>query len=204
MSKIVLSEREREILNLASTGFIDKEIANRLNISLTTVRTYWDRLRVKLGASNRTHAIALAMPYLLEFERESRREAEDISSFIVRAMEDVAIFTCDVSGIVTSWNEGVGRLLGYEEEEWLGQSPNIIFTPADTLDSDPEEELLMAKQLGMSVSDRWHVRKDGTKFWGRNTVIPFRPSLQAGGFAKIVQDRSWEIWLKENEIGPRQ
>lgn len=192
MSKLNLSDREHKILSLASKGLIDKEIAVQLDISLTTVRTYWDRLRAKLSASNRTHALALALPILLEIEREDRRKAEDINRFIVRTIEEVAIFTCDKAGLITSWNLGVERLLGYTEEEWLGQSTNIIFSPRDTLDSDPEEEFIEAGEDGVSVSDRWHMRKDGHVFWGRNTVIPFRPMFTDPGFAKIVQDRSWE------------
>ncbi|MBC8063244.1 MAG: PAS domain S-box protein [Chlorobia bacterium] len=192
MAKINLSEREQKILNLASSGLIDKEIATALDISLTTVRTYWDRLRSKLSASNRTHALALALPILLEIEREDRRQAEEINRFIVRTIEEVAIFTCAKSGLITSWNLGVERLLGYVEEEWVGQSTNIIFTPEESLDSEPEGEFIEAKEEGVSINDRWHLRKDGTAFWGRNTVIPFRPLFSDPGYAKIVQDRSWE------------
>lgn len=192
MAKVSLSEREHKILSLASKGLIDKEIAVQLDISLTTVRTYWDRLRAKLSASNRTHALALALPILLEIEREDRRQAEDINRFIVRTIEEVAIFTCDKAGRITSWNLGVQRLLGYTEEEWLGQNTNIIFSPRDALQDEPEEEFIEAGEDGVSVSDRWHMRKDGHVFWGRNTVIPFRPMFTDPGFAKIVQDRSWE------------
>lgn len=196
MAKVLLSERERKILTLAGEGLIDKEIAQHLEIQLATVRTYWERLRVKLGASNRTHAIALALPYLLDVEREDRRHIEEINRFIIRAVEDIAIFTCDGKGIVTSWNIGVERVLGYHEDEWVGQMPNIIFAPEDALNNDAEKELIEASARGISVNDRWHVRRDGSRFWGRNTVIPFRPAFAEPGFAKIVQDRSEVFHLR--------
>ena len=57
---VELSTREREIVVRAATGATDKEIADHLDISVATLRTYWIRVRDKLGAVNRTHAIALA------------------------------------------------------------------------------------------------------------------------------------------------
>jgi DNA-binding CsgD family transcriptional regulator len=56
-----LSERERQIVRLGARGLTDKEIADRLAVSITTVRTYWIRLRRKLNATNRAQAIAHAL-----------------------------------------------------------------------------------------------------------------------------------------------
>ena len=57
---VELSTREKEIVVRAAAGATDKEIADDLDISVATLRTYWVRVRDKLGAVNRTHAIALA------------------------------------------------------------------------------------------------------------------------------------------------
>jgi DNA-binding CsgD family transcriptional regulator len=54
-----ISEREKEIVVLACQGLTDKEICRVLGLSLTTVRTYWGRMREKLGATNRAQIIAL-------------------------------------------------------------------------------------------------------------------------------------------------
>lgn len=59
-----LSERERQIVRLGARGLTDKEIADRLAVSITTVRTYWIRLRRKLNATNRAQAIAHALTSL--------------------------------------------------------------------------------------------------------------------------------------------
>lgn len=55
-----LSNREREIVARAARGATDKEIADDLDLTVATLRTYWMRVRDKLGAVNRTHAIALS------------------------------------------------------------------------------------------------------------------------------------------------
>jgi PAS domain S-box-containing protein len=56
-----LSDRERQIAHLASEGLTDKEIAKSLRLSVTTVRTYWNRMRRKLNAINRAQAIVRAL-----------------------------------------------------------------------------------------------------------------------------------------------
>jgi DNA-binding CsgD family transcriptional regulator len=63
-----LSPREGDILQLASGGYSDAEIAEDLAISIHTVREYWRyRIRPALGAENRTHAVALAVAKGLAF-----------------------------------------------------------------------------------------------------------------------------------------
>lgn len=45
----ILSNREIEVLSLVVQGFINKEIATKLNISLTTVITHRKNIMEKLG-----------------------------------------------------------------------------------------------------------------------------------------------------------
>lgn len=54
-----LSQRERQMLDLASTGLTNGEIAQRLNLALPTVKNAMSRIFDKLGVRNRAEAIAL-------------------------------------------------------------------------------------------------------------------------------------------------
>jgi len=54
----LLSPREREILELLAGGCRYKEIVGKLDISLSTVRTYLKRIYEKLHVQNRTEATA--------------------------------------------------------------------------------------------------------------------------------------------------
>ncbi len=54
-----LTPREREVVDLVVEGLLDKEIAERLGISYTTVRTHLDRAFQKLGVSNRSRLARL-------------------------------------------------------------------------------------------------------------------------------------------------
>jgi DNA-binding NarL/FixJ family response regulator len=56
-----LSKRERELLVLLAKGLQNKEIANRLSISVPTVNNHLYNMFRKLGCSNRTEAVYAAM-----------------------------------------------------------------------------------------------------------------------------------------------
>lgn len=58
-----LSTREEQVLSYAAAGYIDKQIGAELGVSLNTLRTYWSRIRNKMGDAPRT---ALAVAYVEE------------------------------------------------------------------------------------------------------------------------------------------
>jgi DNA-binding NarL/FixJ family response regulator len=55
-----LTGREEEVLRLMATGLSNPEIAQRLVVSMETVKTHVGNVLTKLGAQNRTHAVVLA------------------------------------------------------------------------------------------------------------------------------------------------
>ena len=64
---IHLSPRQRQILALVAQGATDNEIACRLYLSSASVSQYMKRIRARLGACSRAHAVALALRHgLLE------------------------------------------------------------------------------------------------------------------------------------------
>jgi LuxR family maltose regulon positive regulatory protein len=60
-----LSEREREVLQLVAEGLSNQQIAQRLVLSLHTVKLHIKHLLAKLGATNRTQAVARARAFHL-------------------------------------------------------------------------------------------------------------------------------------------
>ncbi len=55
-----LTARQKEVLHLVATGLLNKEIADQLNISERTVKFHVSEILGKLGAGNRTEAVAVA------------------------------------------------------------------------------------------------------------------------------------------------
>ena len=56
-----LTPRELAVLRLTAMGKPDKEVANQLALGDETVRTHMKKAQAKLGARNRTHAVAEAL-----------------------------------------------------------------------------------------------------------------------------------------------
>jgi DNA-binding CsgD family transcriptional regulator len=61
VENVHLTRREREVLMLLAEGLQLDEIAQRLEIGLETVRTHVRNAGARLGAVNRTHAVAIAI-----------------------------------------------------------------------------------------------------------------------------------------------
>lgn len=60
-----LTEREQQILPLLSEGLNNSEIAERLEVSRSTIRFHVSNILAKLGATSRTQAVALAVKHKL-------------------------------------------------------------------------------------------------------------------------------------------
>src|SRR5690606_26995187 len=56
-----LTEREREVLVLMKEGLNNRQIADQLVISNSTVKNHVSNILAKLGTSSRTQAVALAV-----------------------------------------------------------------------------------------------------------------------------------------------
>ncbi len=55
---LVLSPREREVMDLLVTGATDGQVARTLYLSISTVRRHVDTIRSKFGVRTRAHAVA--------------------------------------------------------------------------------------------------------------------------------------------------
>lgn len=58
-----LTEREREVLSMVGHGHSNGEAADRLGLSVETVKSHMRRVLGKLGARNRCHAVTLAYEF---------------------------------------------------------------------------------------------------------------------------------------------
>jgi two-component system, cell cycle sensor histidine kinase and response regulator CckA len=128
-------------------------------------------------------------------EGEARVQAESDRRFrfLVEQVRDYAIFMVDPEGRPTTWNEGVRRLLGYEEREFLGQDSTALFTPEDRARGEHRTELRTAAEQGRASDDRWLVRKDGSRFWATGITAKVNdPAGRLIGFSKVFRDRTDE------------
>ncbi|WP_367142742.1 response regulator [Desulfosporosinus sp.] len=61
----ILSERERQVLQLLARGFTSKEIGEKLYLSPRTIETYRERITVKLKLEHRSDLVDYAIRYKL-------------------------------------------------------------------------------------------------------------------------------------------
>ncbi len=61
-----LSDRERQVLEMAAAGMLDKNIAADLGLSANTLRTYWTRIRAKLGDGTRAALVAKLITHSIQ------------------------------------------------------------------------------------------------------------------------------------------
>jgi PAS domain S-box-containing protein len=107
----------------------------------------------------------------------------------VEAAKDYAIFMLDAEGRVTTWNEGAQRVFGYEEGEIIGEDGSVLFTPEDRSSDRPKREMETARTEGRAEDERWHLRKDGSRFWASGFVRPVRDEEGSLlGFSKVARD----------------
>lgn len=101
-----------------------------------------------------------------EHAQRSLREIEFRQRAILESAKDYAILTLDTDRRVTSWNTGAEMMMGYTEAEIVGQLGDVFFVPEDRAKAGPQHEVETALRTGRAANERWHLRKDGSRFYG--------------------------------------
>jgi two-component system, chemotaxis family, CheB/CheR fusion protein len=142
-------------------------------------------------------------------------ESRERLRLILESARDYAIISTDLQRRVTSWNPGAERISGYTEAEVLGQSADLIFTPEDLERGDAKREAHIALTTGRAANERWHRRKDGSRFWGSGVMMAmldarglpvgmvkiFRDETDARKSSEALKRSREQLWeaLRENE-----
>ncbi len=182
----------------SSRGREDSE-AESLRSALEEVQVLAEELGEANAALQRSNdeldrTVAWRTAALAEANARLRR-TEERQRLILESATDHAIFAMGRSGFVLSWNAGARRLLGWGADEAIGMDSAAIFTPEDRAADAPAEEMRRAMADGRAADERWHVRRDGSRFWGEGLLLPLRAEAAeegaaAGGFLKVLRDRT--------------
>lgn len=127
-------------------------------------------------------------------KKSSAPEGEHILSAeffsqVIDSMPDYSIFSMDNDLKINSWSSGSTQLFQYEVEEIMGKDFDIIFTEDDKTKGLPKAEIKKALQDGKAADNRWHIRKDGSKFYAYGQVYPLKgEDGEVKGYVKILRD----------------
>lgn len=173
--------------------------ATVLDEELDFVRADGSRGTVSMSAApirdsaGETVAAVAAFWDITERKRADRalRESEERFRTLVESADEYAIFMLDPQGLVVSWNRGAERVTGFTEQDILGQPGAILFTAEDRITGVPNQEQRHAADSGRALDERWHLRKDGTRFWANSVMTAARdPRGTLRGFVKIMRDQT--------------
>ncbi len=116
---------------------------------------------------------------------QALRENEERFQLYSANIRDYALVQLDAEAKIVSWNFGAEQVFGYSKAEALGQPWTVLYTPEDVASREPEEERDRAITNGQSIDERWHLRKDGTRFWASGVLT--RMQDEKGSIARIRQ-----------------
>lgn len=118
-------------------------------------------------------------------------ETQERYRLAVENVRDYAILTLDLNNVFTSWNLGAERIFGYSETEVLGEKGDLIFTEEDRQTGQVELELKNAAIRDRAADERWHVRKDGSKFWSTGVMHAiYDEHTELRGYVKVLRDET--------------
>lgn len=134
-----------------------------------------------------------------DISKNTLSETTELYRMQVRELREYAMFMFDPKGILTSWNAGVENLIGYTEEEWVGQHASIIFTPKDIAVEVCESEMRQAEESGSATDIRWHIHKNGSEFFANGVMKAVRDEQGVlVGFTKIMSDETARKKLQDS------
>jgi two-component system CheB/CheR fusion protein len=129
-------------------------------------------------------------------ENEERlRQSESRLRFLIESATDYAIFTIKNDLTIDSWNLGAERIFGYKENEIIGKGFEILFTSEDRRNKLHEKEIAIAIEKGRANDERWHVRKDRSRFFASG-VVTLIDNDETRGFVKIARDETEKMRTK--------
>jgi PAS domain S-box-containing protein len=168
--------KTREGLPIGTLCVLDYRPRTLTEVQERTIRVLATQVMTQLEQRRALHTTALS---------EARQRA------IVDSAADVAIVATDLGGAIIEWSQGAENVLGWREADALGQPGALYFTPEDRAADVPVREMRQARKEGRAADERWHVRRDGERFWASGEMSPLTD--QAGrhiGYVKVLRDRT--------------
>ncbi len=144
-------------------------------------------------AQLRTETKAFLEKQLAQYkvERNAAKRVQEQFQFFSEQVLDYAFITFDTKACITSWSRGAEKILGYSESDVVGKNGSLIFTSEDCISGQLDKELEEARRQGCAEDERWHLRRNGTRFWANGVITAHRDGqgcLQA--YSKVLRDQT--------------
>ena len=129
---------------------------------------------------------------------ESRISDDQRYRLLTETLTDCAFIMLDAENRITDWSDGAEHLFGYMRAEVLNREVRILHTPEDCESGELERDMQTALRDGRSQEERWHVCKDGRRFWGVSHRIAARSSSgELLGYATAIRDLTARVQAEQ-------
>ena len=138
-------------------------------------------------------------------QEEALRQSEERFRLLIEGVLDYAIFMLDPSGVVTSWNRGAEKIMGFAREDIIGRHFSNFYLPDDLQAGKPWAELATAKRDGRVEDEGWRLRRNRERFWARTVISALHDTAgHLRGFAKVTQDLSARRHIQDLEAAAQR
>jgi PAS domain S-box-containing protein len=123
--------------------------------------------------------------------QEALHQTEERYRLLVENARDYAVMTLDLEGRITDWSQGAAAIFGFRADEMLGRHVSLLFTPEDQARGVPEHEMRRVQNGEKAFDVRWHVRRDGSRFWADGELVAlYDRNGKHQGYGKLLRDRT--------------
>jgi two-component system CheB/CheR fusion protein len=188
-----LSDITAHLTNADLLADLDRVLASLQPVQreVETRERRWYLMNILPYRTAQDHIEGVIMTFLDITERKQAegmlQASEERLRLLIESVTDYSIIIQDVDGRIEVWNPGAERMFGYTRAEAVGQSIEMIFTPEDRAQGAHVEEMKRAREAGHAADERWHLRKDGSRFYVSG-VLTLLSDGRLAGYAKIARD----------------
>jgi PAS domain S-box-containing protein len=149
------------------------------------------------GNATRLSGVVMDITPRKEAERELLAKTTRLN-LLLDNNKDYAFVLTDVNGTVLEWQGAAVAITGYPAEEAIGGPSSIVFTPEDRAAGAPEAEMATAAQLGRAEDKRWHLKKDGSRFFADGVMTALYDTFgRLNSFGKVFRDATAQQQAEE-------
>jgi two-component system cell cycle sensor histidine kinase/response regulator CckA len=99
------------------------------------------------------------------FKQEAVRKSEERFRLVIESLQDYAVFMMNTAGRISLWNLAAQQIRGWTEEEVIGQSFEVLYSPEERQKGHPWQAMKRAADDARYEEEGWCLRKDGSRFW---------------------------------------
>jgi len=122
----------------------------------------------------------------------------ELAQLIVRTIKAYAILVLTPNGEIVAWLGDAEVVTGYERDEVIGRNFDLLFTEPDRAAGAARSEIEVALKDGRAEDSRWHLRKDGERFWANGMTV--RLDAEEPLLVKVFRDETPAKRAEEQRI----